>query len=62
MEASPISSGASLVFPTSTLDSLTSISVSSYVGSADADANICRNIDQMINRIGASDHKAAAWQ
>ncbi|CAO1940750.1 unnamed protein product [Urochloa humidicola] len=57
MEASPVSSSASFVFPTST-----SISVSSYVSSEEFDANTYRNIDQIVNCVRGGDHTAAAWQ
>uniref|UniRef100_A0A0D9V9N3 Exocyst subunit Exo70 family protein n=1 Tax=Leersia perrieri TaxID=77586 RepID=A0A0D9V9N3_9ORYZ len=62
MAASPISSGASFVFPTSAVESSTSASASSNVGSEEIDPNTCKNISQMISSIRGGDHKAAASQ
>ncbi|KAF0927792.1 hypothetical protein E2562_036212 [Oryza meyeriana var. granulata] len=62
MAASPISSGASFVFPTSAVESSTSASASSNVGSEEINPNTCKNISQMISSIRGGDHKAAASQ
>lgn len=62
MAASPISSGASFVFPTSAVESSTSVSAGSNLGSEEIDASTCKNINEMINCIRGGDHKAAASQ
>uniref|UniRef100_A0A0E0JSX8 Exocyst subunit Exo70 family protein n=1 Tax=Oryza punctata TaxID=4537 RepID=A0A0E0JSX8_ORYPU len=62
MAASPISSGASFVFPTSAVESSTSASGSSNVGSEEIDPNTCKNISEIIINIRGGDHMAAASQ
>lgn len=64
MDVSPISSGASLTFPSSGRDSSTPGSVSSYAGfgSEEVDVDTCRNMNQVINYIRGGDHRVAAWR
>lgn len=62
MAASPISSGESFMFPTSAVESSTSASGSSNVGSEEIDPNTCKNITEMIINIRGGHHMAAASQ